>query len=157
MISISKRHECWKHEESLENAPCSFDHLTLKKINVNPVVMSIYTALSGTSHSPCIVQRTSRHFLPQCCVSDALLYLKRLDPDNLIGVETFLRGRHAYEEGEAAHLTVSPAFVYFVVQRHSRQKSKNFFRPCRFTPPLLTCSRYRRNSLCRCITKEHEK
>lgn len=27
--------------------------------------------------------------------------------DNLLGVEKFLRGRHAHDEGEAAHLTVS--------------------------------------------------
>lgn len=32
----------------------------------------------------------------------------RLPPttDNLLGVEKFLRGRHAHEEGEAEHLTV---------------------------------------------------
>eukprot|EP00903_Cladosiphon_okamuranus_P012159 g11406.t1 len=32
---------------------------------------------------------------------------RRWDNDNLLGVERFLRGRHAHEEGEAQHLTVS--------------------------------------------------
>ncbi|CAM9250005.1 unnamed protein product, partial [Laminaria digitata] len=32
---------------------------------------------------------------------------RRWENDNLLGVEKFLRGRHAHEEGEAEHLTVS--------------------------------------------------
>ncbi|CAM9394754.1 unnamed protein product [Pylaiella littoralis] len=32
---------------------------------------------------------------------------RRWENDNLLGVEKFLRGRHAHDEGEAAHLTVS--------------------------------------------------
>ncbi|CAB1119158.1 unnamed protein product [Ectocarpus sp. CCAP 1310/34] len=35
---------------------------------------------------------------------------RRWENDNLLGVEKFLRGRHAHEEGEAEHLTVKHAW-----------------------------------------------
>ncbi|CAM9738051.1 unnamed protein product [Scytosiphon promiscuus] len=91
------------------------------------VVFSANTG-AGRAHTP---QRLNRTHTPQRLRSSSILHTapapvqqvsregearrqplgrrkqRRWENDNLLGVEKFLRGRHAHEEGEAEHLTVS--------------------------------------------------
>ncbi|CAM9702384.1 unnamed protein product [Hapterophycus canaliculatus] len=90
------------------------------------VVFSANTG-AGRAHTP---QRLNRTHTPQRLRSSSILHTaaapvqqpprggegrrqplgrrkqRRWENDNLLGVEKFLRGRHAYEEGDAQHLTV---------------------------------------------------
>lgn len=66
---------------------------------------------------PCTLRHAPCTHLPYNRVTDAsgLTLPGCRAADNLLGVEKFLRGRHAHEEGEAEHLTVSQLTPLYIL------------------------------------------